>query len=40
MTMHEYSHKLYPSTAALHEMTIECSIIMPQIIHSFETNTS
>ena len=40
MIMHENSDRLYPSMVARHQMISECSIIMHQIIHSFEINTS
>ena len=38
--MHEDSNKSYPSMVAHHQMILECSIIMNQIIHSFEIDTS
>ena len=38
--MHEDSNELYPSMVARHQMILKCSIIMQQIIHSFEIDTS
>ena len=38
--MHEDSNKLYPSMVARHQMILEYSIIMQQIIHSLEIDTS
>ena len=40
MIMHEDSNKLYPSMVARHQMILECSIIVHQIIYSFEIDTS
>ena len=40
MIMHEDSNKWYPSMVARYQMVLECSIIMYQIIHSFEIDTS
>ena len=40
MIIHEDSKKSYPSVVAYHQMILEYSIIMHQIIHSFETDIS
>ena len=40
MIMHEDSNKLHPSMVALHQITLECSINVHQIIHSFEFDRS
>ena len=40
MIMHEDSNKLYPSMVARHQMILEFSIIMHQIMHSLEIDTS
>ena len=40
MIMHEDSNKLNPLTVACHQMILECSIIMDQIIHSFDIDSS
>ena len=39
MIMYEDSNRFYPSEVARHQMILECSIIMHQIIHSFEIDT-
>ena len=40
MIMHEDLNKLYPSMVAHHKMILESSLIMHQIIHYFEIDTS
>ena len=40
MIIHEDSNKLYPSMVTRHQMILEFSIIMHQIIHSLEIDTS
>ena len=40
MIMHEDSQKSYPSMMGGHQMILKYSLIMHQIIHSFETDIS